>query len=500
MHTIRITRSSLIAAAMSLVIGSSPAFGQSIPPRPEEITFAPLKFEPPKAEQYRHTLSNGVVVYLAPSSEFPLVNIAFMFKGGDYLDPADQVGLGAATGTMMRQGGAAGMSPAELDERLDFLATTANVSVGSTSSSASLNTLKSNLDESLALMMNMLRNPAFDQKRLEVIKADWIEKLKQRNDSADSILNREWNALLYGSDHFEAAEPTKQSIESITRETLIAMHKRIFHPAAGNLYIAVTGDFNEKDMLARLEHALEGWAAGEVPGDPPAPTATFKPGVYQVEKDIPQGKIAIGLRSVKRDDPDYFPMLLMNNILGGGGFTSRITNRVRSDEGLAYDAGSRMTAGPWFPGEFEASFQSKNSTCALAIKLIMEEIANIRTKPVTAEELDVAKRSYIETFPRTFESKPAMLNVFISDEMTHRPEGYWQTYREKVNAVTPADIQRVAQKHLVPENMAIFVVGKWDEIYAGDLDGRATMREFFNGEVTHVPLRDPLTMQAPKSN
>jgi hypothetical protein len=92
-----------------------------------------------------------------------------------------------------------------------------------------------------------------------------------------------------------------------------------------------------------------------------------------------------------------------------------------------------------------------------------------------------------------------MMGVFISDEMTRRSADYWQTYRDKVNAITPADIQRAAQKHLVPENMAIFVVGKWDEIYAGDLQGRATMREFFNGEVTHVPLRDPLTLEEPKN-
>lgn len=488
-----------IAVSLALTALSPCSLAQQLPARPEQITFAPLKFEPPAASQFRHTLSNGVVVYLAPSSEFPLVNISFTFKGGGYLEPAGKIGLGGATGAMMRQGGTASMPPAELDERFDFLAATVNASVGSTSSGASLNCLKSNLDEALSLFMDMLRNPGFDQKRLDVMKADWIEKLKQRNDEADSILEREWSTLLYGADHFEAAEPTKAMVESITRDDLLAMHKRIFHPAPGNLYIAVTGDFNEKDMLARLEQLLAGWPAGEVPADPPAPTATFKPGVYHVEKDIPQGKVSIGLRSIQRDDPDYFSMLLLNNVLGGGGFTSRITNRVRSDEGLAYDAGSRMSAGPWYPGEFEANFQSKNATCALAIKLIMEEVEKVRTQPVTEEELNVAKNSFIETFPRMFESKPAMMGVFIGDEMTHRPADYWQTYREKVNAVTPAEIQRAAQKHLVPENMAIFVVGKWDEIYAGDLEGRATMREFFNGEVTHVPLRDPLTLETPKN-
>ena len=478
----------ILASAVSLS-------GAGIPPRPEQITFAPLKFEPPSAEQYRHVLSDGVVVFLAPSHEFPLVNIVFTFKGGDYLDPADNVGLGGATGSMMRRGGTSGVSAEEMDERFDFLAANASTFVAGTQSSASLNCLKSNLDESFALFMDMLRNPGFDAKRLDVYKSEVIEGLKQRNDSADSILDREWNRLLYGADHFEAAQPTKQSIDSITREDLATMHKKIFHPAAGNLYVAVSGDFEEKDMLARLEKAFKDWPAGEVPSDPPAPAATFKPGVYHVEKDIPQGKVIIGQRSITRDDPDYFPLLLMNNILGGGGFTSRITNRVRSDEGLAYAARSGLQPRVWYPGDFDASFQSKSQTVALALKIIREEIENIRAKPVTQEELDTAKKSFIETFPRTFESKPAMLAVFVNDEMTHRPKDYWKTYRDRINAVTSEDILRVAQKHLQPDNMAIFVVGQWAEIAAGDQQKRASMNEFFNGTVTHVRLRDPLTLQ-----
>jgi zinc protease len=489
----------LFLIATASVIATDAVVRADIPPRPEEIIFAPLDFEPPPASQYRRTLSNGVVVFLAPSHEFPLVNIAFTFKGGEYLDPPGKTGVGGATGAMMRRGGTTSVKPEDLDERFDFLAANAGVNVGGTQSAATLNCLASNLDEAFGLFMDMLRHPGFDQKRLDVYKGEVIEALKQRNDSADSILAREWSALLYGRDHFEAAEPTKASIESITRDDLLATHQRLFHPAPGNLYIAVTGDFEEPAMLARLEAALKDWPAGEVPGDPPAPTATFAPGVYHVEKDIPQGKVFVGLRGIRRDDPDAIPVLLMNNILGGGGFTSRITNRVRSDEGLAYSAGSRSAPRVWYPGELAASFQSKSNTCALAIKIILEEIEKVRAEPVTGDELDIAKKAIIETFPRTFESKPAMLGVFINDEMTRRPQDWWRTYRDKVNAVTPVDIQRVAQKHLQPERMAIFVVGKWDDIYQGDPQGRASMQDFFKGDVTHIPLRDPLTLEEPKN-
>jgi zinc protease len=478
----------MIAAAFA-------ATAVAIPPHPEQIQFEPLKFDPPNASAYRHTLANGVAVYLAPSKEFPLINVAFTFRGGDYLDPKDKIGLAGATGAMMRRGGSSTMSAQDLDEEFDFLAAQATTFAGQTMSGASLNSLKSNFDTSFALFMDMLRNPRFQQDRLDVYKAEVIERLKQRNDDADPILAREWNMLIYGSEHFEAAEPTKSSIESITEDDLNAMHKRIFHPAPNHLYIAVTGDFEIKEMMSKLDRAIEGWPAGEAAADPPAPTATFTPGVYHVEKDIPQGKVFIGLRGITRDDPDYFALLVANNILGGGGFTSRITNRVRSDEGLAYHASSQMQPNVYYPGEILATYQSKNPTVALAAKIVIEEIDRIRNEAVSEQELEIARNSYIETFPRTFESKAGMLAVFVSDEMTNRPKDYWETYRDKIKGVTAADVQRVAKKYLDPQKMAIFVVGKWEEITKGDLGGRATMNDFFGGKVTHLPLRDPLTLE-----
>ena len=189
----------------------------------------------------------------------------------------------------------------------------------------------------------------------------------------------------------------------------------------------------------------------------------------------------------------FIPLVL------GGGFTSRITKKVRSDEGLAYSAGSGMFMGPYYPGEFRAAVQSKNRTVALSIKLILEEVARIRDTPVTDEELETAKASFIDTFPRNFESKNATVNLFISDEWTDRPDGYWETYRDKVRAITTDDVQRVAREHLDPERMSILVVGDWETIAPGDLDGRASMEDFFGGSVKQLPLRDPLT-QKPMDN
>ena len=483
----------VIIAALIGTTAVGGAAGGDIPPHPDEIVFSPLAFEPPKAVDFRHILSNGVPVYLAPTHEFPLINAVFSFKGADDLDGPEETGLATTTGAMIRRGGTTSVSAEDLDEEFDFLAAIASTSSHGIRSTATLNCLTSNFNRSFALFLQMLRSPGFQADRLATYKQQVFEQLKQRNDHAASILSREWRSLLYGDNHFEAAEPTAASIESITEDGLRSMHRRIFHP--GNLIVAVTGDFDPPRMLERLEEALAGWEAGATVPDPPAPRATFAPGVYHVEKEIPQGRVSIGLRSIRRDHPDYFALLMANRILGGGGFTSRIVSRVRSDEGLAYSARSIFRPRVHYPGEFQASFQSKNRTVALAAKIIFEEIRRIRSEPVGTEELATAAGSLIETFPRRFESKAGMLRLFVDDELTGRDPAFWQTYRDDVRAVTSDDIMRVTKKYLVPEDMAFLVVGRWGEIEAGDLEGRARMSEFFGGSVTHLPLRDPLTLE-----
>ncbi|MBL0926506.1 MAG: insulinase family protein [Phycisphaerales bacterium] len=489
-----------VAVGLVAAVSLSGAWGASarpassdIPARPEKIEFRPLRFEPPKAADFRSVLSTGTPVYMAQSKEVPLVTVIFTFRGGSYLNPKDKLGLASMTGALMRRGGTVSVPAQDLDEKFDFLAAQVNTSIGEASATASINCLKSNFDEAFGLFVDMVRNPGFQSDKTEVYRAEVLEQMKQRNDNADGLLNREWSRLLYGEDHFESAVPTKAMVESITQADMQAFHRRIFHP--GNLIIGVVGDFEPADMKARLEKALSGWAAGEKIPLPPAPTHELKPGVYAVEKDIPQGKVYIGMRGLKRGDPDEIAIDVMNDILGGGGFTSRIMNRVRTEGGLAYSAGSRFSFGPYYPGEFRALFQSKSSTVALAAKYVFDEVAAIQSKPVSAEELETAKNQFIDTFPRRFESKRGIVSTFIDDEWTGRPADWWATYRDKVRAVTAEDVQRVAKKHLDPAKMAFLIVGRWDEIAKGDVDGKASMKEFFGGQVTKLPLRDPMTQQ-----
>ena len=464
-----------------------------LPGRPEDLKYAALDFVPPKAKDFRRTLPDGTPVYMAPSKEFPLVSLTLTFKGGPYMDPKDIPGLTAAMAGMVRTGGTATVKPADLDEKFDFLATNAGVAGGPGSVTATMNCLKSNLDDSMKLFFDMLRNPGFDQARLDILRGQAIEGMKQRNDEAGSILGREWSYIVYGEDHFESAQPTKEGWDAITPEKLRAQHARLIHP--GNVIISVTGDFDPDDMAKRLAAAMDGWAKGEMAPNPPAPTHVIKPGVYHVGKDIPQGKVRIGRRSIQRDDPDYYAAEVMNDILGGGGFTSRLMKNIRSNEGLAYSVGSRFGAGAYYPGTFAGAFESKNATVALAIKIMRDEFKRMQDEPVTAEELDVAKKGFIEAFPGQFSSKDATLGLFVADEWTGRDPEYWQRYRDNIQKVTAADVQRVAKKYLDFDDMAVIVVGKWDEIAPGDQTGRAKMAEFFGGKAVELPLRDPMTMK-----
>ncbi len=481
-----------IAAGLSAVTATlTGAHAGVIPDHPDGLTFEELNFEPPASQDYRYTLSNGVTVFLAPSRELPLISLSFSFKGGAYMEPADKVGLSRLTGGLIRTGGAGELSPSDVDERFDFLAANANTFIGSTRSGARLNSLSTNFDESFDLFMQMVRRPAFDSERFRVERDDMLTGMAQRNDQADGILAREWRALMYGRDHFEARVATEATVGNISTDDMRELHAEIFHP--GNLIIAASGDFDAQDMLRRLEEACSGWQVRERAADPPAPTHTVKPGVYHVEKDIPQGKVRMGTRGLMRDDPDQVAVDVMNDILGGGGFTSRIVTKVRSDEGLAYGAGSNFSHGVHYPGEFTASTASKNATVALAIKLMVNEMHRIQDEAVSANELETTQNSFIETFPRTFESKGAMLGVFVDDEMTGRDTTYWDNYRDRVRSVTTSEVRRVAEEYLSPENLVILVVGKWDEIAPGDLGGRASMSEF--GEAEHLPLRDPMTQE-----
>lgn len=486
----------LLAAPAALLAQTAP---QNIPTHPRELKYTPLTYTPPKRDKYRHVLSNGVVVYTVEDHDLPLVNISTLVRTGSYLDPAGKEGLAALVGSQMRAGGAGQMTAEQFDEAADFLAAQISSGVGSTQGNANVNLLAKDVDKGLGLYFDMLRTPAFQEDRLKLAKSQLLQGLERRNDNTSAIEAREWGRLLYGSEHFSTKEMTKASVDSITRQDLVDFHQKYFQPAG--FIIAASGDFKTPELLAKLEAAFKGWPSNKmaVP-DVPKPTQTPVAGIYTVHKpDVNQGRVSIGHTGSTRDNPDSYALDIMNEILGGGGFTSRITSRVRSDEGLAYSAGSSYGLGVYYPGTFRAAFQSKSASTSQAIQIVLEEINRIRTAKVSAEELETSKNSFIETFPRIFSTAAQIAGTFAQDEYTKRPADYWDTYRQRIAAVTAEDVQRVAQKYLDPSKLVILVVGNIDDITKGNPDHPeySLTKLAAQGQIRRIPLPDPLTMVYP---
>ncbi|MBI3868005.1 MAG: insulinase family protein [Verrucomicrobia bacterium] len=494
-------RIALGVLAMGLAAASfSPALSaadEAVPDRPEKLRFAPLNYEPPNPRDYRVGLKSGPVAYVIPDRELPLVNIVIHVRAGDFLDPEGKEGLSGIAGHLVARGGIASKSAEELEERLAFLAAQLHSSVNEERGQISLNLLSKDLDEGLGLLREVLTAPRFQQDKLDLFRQQLVQGMKQRNDDSSSIEQRELDRLAYGGKFWRNRYETQASVDSITREDLIGYHKRWFHPT--NFMVAASGDFDRNAMVGALEKLFSDWP---FPGEaaPPAPTNIefAEPGLYLVNKDVNQGRVGILLPGFMRESPDNFAVAVMNMILGGGGFTSRIMNRVRSDEGLAYSAFSLFRGGVYYPTPFHAGFQSKSPTVAFATSIVLEEMRRIAREPVTAEELQTAKRAFIDNLPRRFTTKSQAADAFLEEEITGRfarEPDFWKTYRSKIDAVTLEDVQRVAQKHLDPKRVAILVVGQKAEILKGHPDHKLDFPGLAGGRVVDVPLRDQMTMK-----
>ncbi len=486
-------RKMIFTATLALMVAAATVSAADIPDRPEKLVYPELTFEVPDADSLRFELADGTPVYAKQDSQFPLVTISVYFRGGRYLEPDGKAGLAAITGDAWRSGGAGERTAQELDEELDFLAANLSTSVGDVTGSVSLNVLSKDLEAAMAILMDVLTKPRFQEDRFAKTKDNMLQAMKQRNDDTADIEAREWDRLIYGDDYWMNRLATQASVDAITAADCKAMVGSLMR--SGNLVVAVAGDFQQAEMEALLNRTIATLPKVEnaLP-EIPQPQATTAKGVYVVNKpDVNQGRVSIGKLGYKQGFPGQFPLMIGNDILGGGGFTARMMKTIRSDEGLAYSAYSSLNFPATMPGTFQAYYQSKSSTCAYAAEIFFDLLKSMRTAAPTDEEVRTAKASFIETFPRRFASAGQVVGLYASDELLGRPHSYWTEYRDNVAAVTGADIQKAMAADLDPEKMIMLVVGNIEEITKAHPEHDAKLTDF--GTITELPLRDPMTLE-----
>jgi predicted Zn-dependent peptidase len=468
-------------------LGIAAGFGQV--EKPSDLKFPSLQYEPPDPKAFRMPLANGLRAYFQEDHSLPLVTVSALVNFGDLYVPKDKAGLGSLMREMLIKGGTKTKDGSVIEERIDFLGGSLSFSVEERISTLSLSVLKKDLDEGLGLFFDVLMNPEFRDDALKLGKARLIEQLRQVNDQPSLILSREYARLLYG-DHPLTWQPTRITYEGMTAADLTAAHGQYFFPK--NIILTAAGDFNKAELKGKINKIIGGWMNKSLAA--PAFSKQFpavEPGVYFMQKAINQGYISLGHLGLEDTNPDYFAVQVMNFILGGGSFTSRITTKVRSDEGLSYNQGSRFAYTWGFPGTFSGYVQTKSATVGYAISLILKEIEGIRNEPVSDDELETAINFYLESFSDNFQMPQTTMTNFAALEMQGKPMDYYRTYRDKIRAISKEKVMEVANKYIQPDKIAIMIVGDWEPCNKGSDKFPGPLDRL--GKIHRISLRDPMT-------
>ncbi|MFN0141103.1 MAG: M16 family metallopeptidase [Pyrinomonadaceae bacterium] len=401
-------------------------------------------------------LSNGLEVWMVEQRELPIVAMNLVLKTGQVNEPDGKTGVAGMT-TSLIDDGTKKRSAVEIANELQSIG--ANMGAGGSwdATTVSMQTLTKNLDKALDIYTDVIQNPTFPANELESLRARQMIGLRQQKSNPNAISNMVYNKVLYGN-HPYGRNSTEATLTAITREDVLNYYASTFKPNNGVLI--VVGDYDRATMKSKLETAFSSWTAGEVAAKSlPAAQQLGSTGIYIVDRpNSAQSVVSVGQVGIDRANPDYFPVVVMNSILGGA-ITSRISMNLREDKGYTYGAGSgfqfRRGAGPFVAGGDMQTAVTKESVWEL-----MKELKGIRGDvPVTQKELDYNKQSLIRRFPSGFETVGAMSNQLANLVVYGLPDTYFNDYIGKVNSVTLDDVNRVARQYLDPSKMAIVIVG-----------------------------------------
>ncbi|MGC2161646.1 MAG: pitrilysin family protein [Silvibacterium sp.] len=427
------------------------------PPEPwMKIPVPPLHAFHPEQPQ-RIELKNGLVILLEPDHELPFIDGTITIRGGSRDVPANKTGLIDLYGSAWRTSGTAAQSGDQLDDLLESKAAKVETGGDIDSTAVSWSCLTKDEDQVFGIAVDLLEHPAFSEQKLRLAQQQEIAGIVRRNDSASEIAQREAEKLVYGKESPYARQPEIASIMGITVDDFKAWHAKTVTP--NNMIVAVEGDFDpaavEKSLRAAFEGMPRGAAWPKPAGDFPGPT----PGVYSVNKtDIDQSNIwIVGLGTV-RSNPDYYALTVMNEIFSGG-FGSRLFQDVRTKQGLAYEVGGGYGASYDHPGMFYTVASTQSATTVKTTQAMLDEIHELKTKPFTAAELGSAKDQLLNSFIFHYDSRDKVLNLATELEFYGYPADFLTKYRAGIEAVTLADLERVADKYIDPSKLAILVVG-----------------------------------------
>jgi predicted Zn-dependent peptidase len=439
---------------------TAPAQAAAFPTTPPELGPAPsLTLPTPE----RRTLPNGLEVLYVHHGNLPLVHATLVTPGGTTADPAESPGLASFVAAMLDEG-AGGRDALELSGALDLLGAQLQANAGTDAAFVDLEVLRERLPEALRLMADVAARPDFPETELRRLREERITALTSARDEPRIIAGNAFSELVFGEDHPYGRLPSVEATRAMDRSALARFHQRYYRPEGSTLILV--GDVDATELQDEVQRAFGTWS-GEAAAPPavPAPQPTAATRVYLIDKPgAAQSEIRVGHPGVSRTSPDYFPLVVLNTILGGS-FTSRLNMNLRETHGFAYGASSgfsmRRGAGPFTAAS--AVFTAKTDS---AVVEFFRELRRIRDEPVSADELERARNYVALGLPRRFETVGGVAAQLAELEVYGQGLDFYNSYIPRVMAVSAADLQRVAREYLHPDNAVVVVVGDASQVEA----------------------------------
>jgi len=438
-----------------------------------------LKVTLPKAEEA--TLPNGLRVVLLNANKVPTVTMQMVFLSGGLADPADYHGLASFVAALLREGTTT-RSSKEIAEQSDALGTTLTSTSGlsSLTSTVTASALVENIDQTLDIFADVVRNPTFPQAEVDKYKTRTLAQLQFQRSIPQFLAQEQFQKAIYGTHPGALVVPPAESLKKLSSKDLSEFHSTYYRP--NNAFLAVVGDVTMKELMPKLQKVFGDWQKADVPAMniPPAPAQSASTIALIDRPGSVQTVLTLGTLGIERTSSDYFPVLLADRILGGGP-SGRLFMNLREDKGYTYGAYSGF-GGSKYRGTWVSSSEVRTEVTEGAMKEFKYELSRLRTDKVPAEELENAKRAIIGSFALSLEQPQALLQNIITQKIYNLPADYWDTYPQKVSAITADDIQRVAQKYIDMDHLQVVAVGdasktrdvlaKYGTVRVFDADGK----------------------------